>query len=47
MSVVRHTLEYGSEVWVSNKSRVAALKIVLLGGGNKILGCSSKTSNEE
>ena len=40
LSVVRPSLEYGSEVWEGNKSQTAA---VLLGGGKRILGCSSKT----
>ena len=36
----------GSEVWEGNKSQAAALESVLLGGGKRILGCSSKTCNE-
>ena len=43
LSVVRPTLEYGSEVWEGNKSQTAA---VMLGGAKRILGCSSKTCNE-
>ena len=46
LSVVRPSLEYGSEVWEGNKSQAAALGSVLLGGGKRILGCSSKTCNE-
>ena len=46
LSVVRPSLEYGSEVWEGNKSPAAALESVLLGGGKHILGCSSKTCNE-
>ena len=46
LSVVRPSLEYGSEVWEGNKSPAAALESVLLGGGKRILGCSSKTCNE-
>ena len=46
MSVVRPSLEYGSEVWEGNKSQAAALESVLLSGGKRILGCSSKTCNE-
>ena len=34
------------EVWEGNKSQAAALESVLLGGGKRILGCSSKTCNE-
>ena len=43
LSVVKPSVEYGSEVWEGNKSQTAA---VLLGGGKRILGCSSKTCNE-
>ena len=46
LSVVRPSLEYGNEVWEGNKSQAAALESVLLGGGKRILGCSSKTCNE-
>ena len=46
LSVVRPSLEYGSEVWEGYKSQAAALEPVLLGGGEWILGCSSKTCNE-
>ena len=44
--IVRPSLENGSEVWEGNKSQAAALESVLLGGGKRILGCSSKTYNE-
>ena len=37
LSVVRPSLEYGSEVWEGNKSQAAALESVLLGGGKRIL----------
>ena len=46
LSVVRPSLEYGSEVWHCNKSQAVALEAVLLGGAKRILGCSSKTCNE-
>ena len=46
LSVVRPSLEYGSEIWEGNKSQVDALESVLLKGAKKILGCSSKTCNE-
>ena len=46
LSVVRPTLEYGSEVWEGNKCQAAALESVMLGGAKRILGCSSKTCNE-
>ena len=46
LSVVRPSLEYGSEIWDCNKSQAIALEYILLGGAKKILGCSSKTCNE-
>ena len=45
-SVVRSTLEYGSEVWEVNKSQAVALELAMLGGAKRTLGCSSKTCNE-
>ena len=41
ISVVRPTLEYGSEVWEGNKAQAAALESVVIGGAKRILGCSS------
>ena len=46
ISVVRPTLEYGSEVWEGNKAQAAALEAVMIGGAKRILGCSSRTCNE-
>ena len=46
ISVVRPTLEYGSEVWECNKAQAAALESVMIGGAKRILGCSSRTCNE-
>ena len=46
LSVVTPSLENGNEVWKGNKSQAAALESVLLGGGNRIIGCSSKTFSE-
>ena len=46
ISVVRSTLEYGSEVWEGNKAQAAALESVMIGGAKRILGCSSRTCNE-
>ena len=46
LSVIRPNIEYGSEVWESNKGQTNALESFVLGGGKKILGCSSKTCNE-
>ena len=45
LSVIRPSIEYGSEVWESNKGQTNALESVVLGGAKKILGCSSKTCN--
>ena len=46
LSVLRPSLEYGSEVWEGNKSQAASLESIMLGGAKRVLGCSSKTSNE-
>ena len=46
VSVLRPTLEYGSEVWACNKCQIASLESIQLGAAKKILGCSSKTCNE-
>ena len=46
ISVVRPTLEYGSEVWEGNKAQAAALESVMIGGAKRTLGCSSRTGNE-
>ena len=46
LSVVRPSLEYGSEIWDCNISQARALESIILGGAKKILGCSSKTCNE-
>ena len=46
ISVVRPTLEYGSEVWEGNKAQAAALESVMIGGAKCILRCSSRTCNE-
>ena len=42
LSVVRPSLEYGSEIWDCNTSQTRVLESTLLGGTKKILGCSSK-----
>ena len=39
ISVVRPTLEYGSEVWEGNKAQAAVLESVMIGGAKRILGC--------
>ena len=46
LSVIRPSIEYGSEVWESNEGQTNALESVVLGRGKKILRCSSKTCNE-
>ena len=46
LSVLRPSLEYGSEVWEGNKSQAASLESIMLGGAKYVLGCSSKTCNE-
>ena len=46
LSVLRPSLEYGSEVWEGNNSQAASLESIMLGGAKRVLGCSSKTSNE-
>ena len=46
LSVIRPSIEYGTEVWESNKGQTNALESVVFEGAKKILGCSSKTCNE-
>ena len=46
LSVSCPSLEYGSEVWEGNKSQTTSLKSIMLGGAKRVLGCSSKSSNE-
>ena len=42
MSVIRPSIEYGSEVWGGNKGQTNALESAVLGGAKKkFLGCSS------
>ena len=40
ISVVRPTLEYGSEVWEGNKAQAAALESVMIGGAKRIRTCN-------
>ena len=42
VSVLRPTLEYGSEVWACNKRQTAPLESIQLGAAKKTLGCSFK-----
>ena len=46
LSVLRPSLEYGSEVWEGNKSQAASPESIALGGAKNVLECSSKTSKE-
>ena len=46
LSVIRPSIEYGSEIWEGNKTTCSALESIILKGAKKILGCSSKTCNE-
>ena len=46
LSVIRPSIEYGSEVWEGNKSETGSLESIILDGAKRILGCSSKTCNE-
>ena len=46
LSVVRPTLQCGSEAWEGNKTQAATLESVMFGGAKHILGCSSETCNE-
>ena len=46
LSVIRPSIEYGSEVWEGNKSQAGSLESIILDGAKRILGCSSKSCNE-
>ena len=46
LSVIRLSIEYGSEVWEGNKTQAGSLESIILDGAKRILGCSSKTCNE-
>ena len=46
LSVIRPSIEYGSEVWEGNKSQARSLESIILDGAKRILGYSSKTCNE-
>ena len=46
-SVIRPSIEYGSEVWEGNKSQAGSLESIILDGAKRIPGCSSKTCNDE
>ena len=46
LSVIRPSIEYGSEVWEGNKSHAGSLESIILDVTKRILGCSSKACNE-
>ena len=46
LSVIRPSIEYGSEAWEGTKSQAGSLESIILDGTKQILGCSSKTCNE-
>ena len=46
LSVIRPSIEYGSEVWEGNKNQAGSLESIILDGAKRILGCSFKTCNE-
>ena len=46
LSVIRPSIDYGSEVWEGNKSQAGSLDSIILDGAKLILRCSSKTCNE-
>ena len=45
LSVIRPSIEYGSEVWEGNESQAGSLESIIIDGAKRILGCSSKTCN--
>jgi len=47
LSVLRPSIEYGSEVGKCNKSQTSALQSILLGGANKILKKVSDKENHQ
>ena len=46
LSVIRPSIEYGSEVLEGKKSQAGSLESIILDGAKRILGYSSKTCNE-
>ena len=42
LSVIRPSIEYGSEVWEVNKAQADSLESIILDGAKWILGCSSR-----
>ena len=47
LSIIRPSIEYGSEVWEGNKSQAGSLESIILDGAKRILRCSSKTCNRQ
>ena len=46
LSVIKPSIEYGSEVWEGNKSQAGSLESTILDRAKRILTCYSKTCNE-
>ena len=46
LSVIRPSIESGSEVWEGNKNQAGSLESIILDGAKRIRGCSSKICNE-
>ena len=46
LSVIRSSIEHGSEVSEGNKSQAGSLESIIFDGAKRIFGCSSKTCNE-
>ena len=46
LAVIWPTLEYGSEVWETNKTQDAALESLMLGGAKHTFCCTFRTHNE-
>ena len=46
LSVIRPSIEYGSEVWEGIKSQAGPFESIILDGAKLIIGCSFKTCNE-
>ena len=46
LSVIRPSIEYGSEVWKGNMSQAGFLESIIFDGAKWILRCSFKACNE-
>ena len=47
LSVIRPSIENGSEVWEGNKSQAGSLDSIILDGAKQILGCPAMRQLEE